>query len=264
MAASRYNGFPWTVDDYLNLAASAPWLWWASMDWCVEPDIAHDEDAILDRISGTVRLNIQCHNGADRRGIIDRFVPVIQGWHPDHYLRCLERMPFARDFPLVGIGSMCRRHVEGERGILHVLEVLDRAFDGSDTRVHLFRLKSQGIKAARAYSRVASCDSQAYGIAARQSARKHRSGKPDMLVASVMQDWFAKQTTQRPQETPPKKPVAWPSRDASAPAPDTDTKVEAAMEHLRSLHEAGEIDWQQLSPMLAFEMAFMDEDDEAA
>ena len=55
---------------------------------------------ILDRISGTVRLNVQCLNGADRRGIADRFVPVIQGWHPEHYLRCLERMPFALDFPL--------------------------------------------------------------------------------------------------------------------------------------------------------------------
>lgn len=77
VAASRYNGFPWDVDDYLDLAASAPWLWWASMDWCVEPAIAHAEDAVLDRISGTVRLNVQCLDGADRRGIADRFVPVI-------------------------------------------------------------------------------------------------------------------------------------------------------------------------------------------
>ena len=118
------------------------------MDWCVEPEIAHDEEAILDRISGTVRLNIQCLNGADRRGIADRFVPVIQGWHPEHYLRCLERMPFALDFPLVGVGSMCRRHVDGEYGILHVLDVLDRAFNGSETRFHLFGLKSQGMSAA--------------------------------------------------------------------------------------------------------------------
>ena len=50
VAASRYRGFPWGVDEYLDLAANAPWLWWASMDWCVEPEIAHDEDAILDRI----------------------------------------------------------------------------------------------------------------------------------------------------------------------------------------------------------------------
>ncbi len=38
-AARRYRGFPWGADDYLDLAAAAPWLWWAAMDWCVEPEM---------------------------------------------------------------------------------------------------------------------------------------------------------------------------------------------------------------------------------
>ena len=122
VAAHRYRGFPWETDDYLDLAGAAPWIWWASQDWCVEPEIARDEDAVLDRISGTVRLNIQCLNGARRRGIAHNFVPVIQGWRPEHYLRCIDRMPFVLDFPLVGVGSMCRRHVGGANGILRVLE----------------------------------------------------------------------------------------------------------------------------------------------
>ena len=260
VAASRYNGFPWEVDDYLDLAASAPWLWWASMDWCVEPEIAHAEDAVLDRISGTVRLNVQCLNGADRRGIADRFVPVIQGWHPEHYLRCLERMPFALDFPLVGVGSMCRRHVDGEYGIHNVLDVLDRAFDGSETRFHLFGLKSQGMSAARSHPRVASCDSQAYGVAARQEALKLRCGKPDTLVAGVMERWFEQQCAWVSKDFPSRSPATWQPRSTRPAASLPEARVASAMEDLRTLHEAGEIEWSDLSSLTAYHMAFLDDD----
>jgi hypothetical protein len=41
---------------------------------------------VLDHISGTARLNTLCLRGGERRAIADRFVPVLQAWHPDHYL----------------------------------------------------------------------------------------------------------------------------------------------------------------------------------
>ena len=66
---------------------------------------------VLDRISGTVRLNMVCLGGGDRRGIADRFVPVLQGWHPHHYLRCLERMPWVLDYPT----CRHRQHVSSAR-----------------------------------------------------------------------------------------------------------------------------------------------------
>ena len=28
VAACRYRGFPWETEDYLDLAAAAPWIWW--------------------------------------------------------------------------------------------------------------------------------------------------------------------------------------------------------------------------------------------
>ena len=31
VAASRYRGFPWSTHHYLDLAAAAPWLWWAEL-----------------------------------------------------------------------------------------------------------------------------------------------------------------------------------------------------------------------------------------
>ena len=259
VAASRYRGFPWSTSDYLDLAAAAPWLWWASQDWCVEPEIAADEDTVLDRISGTVRLNRVCLRGGERRGIADRFVPVLQGWHPQHYLRCLERMPWVLDYPLVGIGSMCRRHVHGEHGILHVLEILDHAFSGSTARWHLFGLKSQAIAYVAQHPRVASTDSQAYGVAARQDARKARASKTDAMVASTMARWHAQQLA-----TISSRPSLPPQRDWKQPIENpTKSLVEArvceAMEHLRALHECGEIEWTDVSALAAYEMAFLDD-----
>jgi hypothetical protein len=32
IAASHYRGFPWSTRDYLDLAAAAPWLWWAAQE----------------------------------------------------------------------------------------------------------------------------------------------------------------------------------------------------------------------------------------
>lgn len=57
VAAVRYRGFEWSVQDYMHLCAGAPWKWFASMDLCVEEAVAHERDIVLDRISGTVRLN---------------------------------------------------------------------------------------------------------------------------------------------------------------------------------------------------------------
>ena len=252
-AARLYRGFPWSVDDYLDLAATAPWLWWASMDLCVEPEIAGDEEEVLNRISGTVRLNMLCRRGGERRAVADRFVPVLQGWHPSHYMRCLERMPWAADFPLVGIGSMCRRHVHGEHGVLHVLDALDRAFDGSDARFHLFGLKSQAIALACQHPRVASADSQAYGTAARQRALRQRASKTDRVLARAMADWHARQVEAIASLPPVPLQKDWPARATAVPI------IAAAMEDLRALHEEGEIDWQTVNPIAALEMAFLDD-----
>jgi hypothetical protein len=107
VAAVKYRRFPWRVDDYLDLCAAWPFLWCASMDLSVEPELCSDEETVLHRISGTVRLNTACLNGAIAHGIEDRLLPVIQGWRPDHYLRCIDRMTRALDGKVaIGVGSM--------------------------------------------------------------------------------------------------------------------------------------------------------------
>lgn len=259
VAAHRYRGFPWDTEAYLDLAASAPWIWWASQDWCVEPEIARDEDAVLDRISSTVRLNIQCLNGAHRRRIAHNFVPVIQGWRPDHYLRCIERMPFVLDWPLVGIGSMCRRHIVGPNGVIQVLRALESAFAGTATRFHLFGLKSQGIQHAALHPRVASCDSQAYGVAARQYAWKARASKSDRYVAGVMRRWYEEQIAVMLAPATAIIRNNAPLPNGALPMSPFDQRIAEAYEELRALHEAGEIAWSDVSPIRAYEMAFVDD-----
>lgn len=202
---------------------------------------------------------IASRRGGERRAIIDRFVPVLQGWHPHDYLRCLDRMPWAADHPLVGIGSMCRRHLHGEHGILHVLDLLDRAFSSSQTRFHLFGLKSRAIAIACQHPRVASADSQAYGIAARQEALRNSTSKSDRFLANAMARWYAQQQLAIASRPPVPKAVEWPQTEPLSQSDPIEARIVEAMEHLRDLHEQGEIDWQDVHAAAAFEMAFLDD-----
>ena len=49
VCAARYGGIPWSVDQYMALAAAYPFRRFASLDYCVEPEIARDREEILDR-----------------------------------------------------------------------------------------------------------------------------------------------------------------------------------------------------------------------
>jgi hypothetical protein len=78
VALNRYGGFPWTVPEYVALAASYPWDWWARMDLCCEPEVARDRGEVRRRIAGTVRLLGECRVEAVRQGIAPP-MPVLQG-----------------------------------------------------------------------------------------------------------------------------------------------------------------------------------------
>jgi hypothetical protein len=262
VASMLYNGFDFMVDAYIDLCAAAPWRWFASMDMCVEPEIARDEEAVRDRIAGTVRLNRECLLRADDRGIAHRLMPVIQGYRVEHYLRCIDRMPFLSEFRVIGVGSMCRRHVEdSEIGILRIVDELDRTFEGTDCRVHLFGLKTTGMSAIRGHPRVSSCDSQAYGVAARRQAHQNNASKTNTYLARLMSDWY--RTQQRLLAAPnfAFQPPTAPARRQSPPLKAFDARIANAAEELRRLYEAGEIEWPDLSPPRVLEWAFLDGDE---
>jgi hypothetical protein len=191
VSTRAYGGFPWTVDDYIDLAASWPFRRFASLDYCTEQEIARDREEVLDRISRTIRSNRDCMARAADRDISERFMPVIQGRTPSDYERCLDALwPMLTPGRVIGVGSMCRREVGGRQGIVAVFEHLDRVL-APGVKLHGFGIKGTALPYLVALAhRITSIDSQAYGTAARQDALKRGVPKTDKLVADHLERWF--------------------------------------------------------------------------
>lgn len=187
VAMVRYGGYRWSVDDYVTLAASFPWAWWASMDFCCEPEIASDRVTVASRITYTVEHLDACREAASRLGATAP-MPVLQGWEPADYLDCAARMP---DLPnLVGVGSVCRRDMRGPAGLIAILRALDATLP-AHVRLHLFGVKGTAIAALVGHPRVASVDSMAWDYAFR------RESKPPRTVTrriDAMRAWWQRQT----------------------------------------------------------------------
>src|SRR3546814_10252515 len=111
------NGFLWSPEEYIfGLGASYPWARFSSLDQCVEPEIAPNRFIVEERISKTINLNKTCQMLANDVGIGDRLMPVIQGANANDYLRCFDALEgMIGDERIIGVGSMCRRAVGGDR-----------------------------------------------------------------------------------------------------------------------------------------------------
>jgi hypothetical protein len=190
VAMARYGGFPWTIDAYLSLATAFPFRRFASLDYCTEHEIAADREEVLDRISRTIAANRQCRARAEDLGLIDRFMPVLQGRSPCDYEHCADAL-WRSLVPgrVLGIGSMCRRPTAGADGIIAVVEHLDRILPAG-VHLHLFGVKGSALPYLKPFDhRITSVDSQAYGIAARQDALRRGVRKTEHLVAAHLERW---------------------------------------------------------------------------
>lgn len=190
----RYGGFPWTIDHYIDLAASFPFTLFASFDYPVESEIAHDRITIEERLARTIGANRETRRRAVDAGIATRFMPVLQGRTPADYERCADALAWSVvPGRTIGLGSMCRRAIHGPEGLVAVVEHLDRVLP-LGMRLHCFGAKGTALPYLRTFGeRVASIDSQAYGIAARRDALKRGISKTDRLVAQHMTRWFLQQ-----------------------------------------------------------------------
>lgn len=242
-----YGSVPWTVDQYMALAASYPFRRFASIDWCVEPEIAGDRETVLDRISRTVRANRDCRERALDLGIIDRFMPVIQGRRPDDYLRCAEALSWSLvPGTIVGVGSMCRREISGPEGLVAVIEHLDRHLPTS-IRLHAFGVKGSALPYLTPFAhRLASIDSQAYGIAARHDARRRGVSKTDQLVADHLEHWTRAQLA-RLREPPKQLPIAAIPPDIASPDDPWEAAIAAARIEIRALIESGDLEHDEIT-----------------
>lgn len=176
VAMARYNGYRWSANEYLDLAAAAPWTWYAAMDLASEAELASNELEVQLRLAGTVRNYLHLCRLADDRGMA-RPIPVVQGQSPRHYLWCADEMGLtsgSASVPLIGVGSMCRRNVAGDHGIVAIVEMLDRVLPPG-TLVHLFGIKSASLMPLAGHPRVHSIDSCAWDFALRMDVRRGRS-----------------------------------------------------------------------------------------
>lgn len=247
VAAARYGGFPWTLADYVELAAAHPFRWWASADYCVEAEIARDREEVFDRISRTIRANHDCRRLAEDHGIADTLMPVIQGRLPADYERCLDALwRSLKPGALIGVGSMCRRHVHGPEGLIAVIDHLDQVLPAG-VRLHVFGAKGAALPFLLPFAhRVASIDSQAYGIRARQSARKAGVRKTDAFVAQHLQQWIAAQQDRLSQK-PRRLPSIAPGQDSVMPGDPWEAAIAQARSEIRALIESGDLDHDELT-----------------
>jgi hypothetical protein len=142
--------------------------WAAPMDWMCEPvmlaktglTIAEHQRRTVDNFR---QLSDLWGDDGD-----NPFMPVLQGWERDDYLRCWDRYDAAginlADYPVVGVGSVCRRQATSEIGeIMSALRALD-----DDLPVHGFGVKKLGLE--RYGHLLNTADSMAWSFDARRSA----------------------------------------------------------------------------------------------
>jgi len=143
VAMKRYGGYRWTIDQYVDLAARMVPSFWAQMDFCCEPEIASSHEQVVNRVKDTARYLCACEQAALNTGTALP-MPVLQGWQPEDY--CNGPIYNRAEWPsLVGIGSVCRRPVNGATGVIAIVEALDKAVP-SYVKFHLFGVKSTALK----------------------------------------------------------------------------------------------------------------------
>lgn len=188
VASNRYGCYRWTVEQYYDLVTARDWTWHAAMDFCMEPQVAGSKLVRMIRMHATAQGYIECVNEARRRGA-PMPMPVLQGWMPEDYLRCMDLLA-VDDWPdLVGLGSVCRRNLHGPDGIATIVNALDRVLP-PNVKLHLFGVKGGAITEFGDHPRLASIDSMAWDFGVRC---KQRTGRTQAMRASAMTGWQATQ-----------------------------------------------------------------------
>lgn len=166
----RNNGWVTTPQEYVEAverySAELGRLDWASpQDWMCEPWMVEKTGKSVHEHQ---RLTVE--NFLVLRDLAPHlpFIPVLQGWELDDYLRCVDMYREAgvnlADYSTVGIGSVCRRESTDDIGL--ITSTL------SDLGLHLhgFGVKSQGV---RLYgTNLTSSDSMAWSFGGRRLKKK--------------------------------------------------------------------------------------------
>lgn len=153
-----------TVDEYVEAAQRydseiGQLAWAAPMDWMCEPFVVEATGlSVREHQERTVENFLELRG----RG---PFVPVLQGWTIDDYVRCVNLYEGAgvdlAAEPIVGIGSVCRRQSTAEIG--SIFGVLSGEFG---IACHGFGVKKKGLALYGKF--LTSADSMAWSYQARR------------------------------------------------------------------------------------------------
>lgn len=188
VAAVHYGTYDWQPEQYLDLVEAMKPTFYCAMDYCCEKEIAHSEAQRRLRVVETCRMYGVLARAAEARGLPPP-VPVIQGWDASDYRRCIELMPIGRWPDLVGVGSVCRRHLTGPDGLLAIFDAIDELLP-SHCRVHAFGVKSTALRLLWNHPRFASSDSMAWDAGLRRAVP---TGRTQELRTSFLLDWLSRQ-----------------------------------------------------------------------
>jgi len=155
------------VEEVARVAAIGRLAWVAPQDWMCEPWIVRETGlSVAEHQSRTVASFLSL-----RSALGPLVIPVLQGYGPRDYDRCIELYRDAgvaldRE-PVVGLGSVCRRSRSREA------VALIRYLSDHRLQLHGFGLKGTVIHAAARH--LASADSMAWSFAARYEGRDRNS-----------------------------------------------------------------------------------------
>ena len=174
---SMYGEWQVTAPEYAVLvqrfAAEIGRMDWAAVqDYMCEPAIISGGSVGFGKAVGTGKSIIE-HQRLTIRSVQDLtelapdipWAPVLQGWELDDYLRHFDMYEAAgidlAAFPVVGVGSVCRRQHTNE------IAALIKELHAFGLKLHGFGVKMRGLKKVNDY--LASADSLAWSFAARRS-----------------------------------------------------------------------------------------------
>lgn len=248
VAAAHFGDYRWGVDAYLDLAAARDWAFYSAMDYCVEAQVAPDAAMRRLRVDATVARYFQCADRAARRGM-KLPLPVIQGYFASEYAYCAEALALGKDTKMVGIGSVCRRHLRGPDGLIAIVDALDRVLPAG-TVFHLFGAKGSALPALEAAGlahRVGSTDSMAWDLAVRRAAPV---GRTQIMRARAMVDWHARETRQLRERHPrPAVLLSCAARECGKGV--LDVAAEAVGAAYGDLHGANDLDYLDAKHLMA-------------
>ena len=173
---SRHGRWVTTEAEYVaqvRRLSTFPFFQWAApQDWMCEPWIVAKTGLTVtehQRRTVTSFLSLREQLGA-------LVIPVVQGYGPREYDRCVELyrdagVDLAAE-PVVGLGSVCRRSGTGEA------VRLIRYLQDHSLRLHGFGLKDTAFRACRGL--LASADSMAWSATARKEGRDRNSPEEAM------------------------------------------------------------------------------------